>query len=111
MVSLIDFVYDNCLFRQFKVNDLLFVEYKCVVNDAKLKIWSRHNYFIHVLSGKKVWKTLQAKYEVFSGQTIFVKKGANIVHQFFDNNFCSLIIFVPDQFIRDVVKHCDIQLS
>ncbi|HTF27264.1 MAG TPA: AraC family transcriptional regulator [Flavitalea sp.] len=111
MVSLLDFVYDNCLFRQFKVNDLLFVEYKCVVNEAKLKIWSQHNYFIYVLSGKKVWKTLQSEYEVFSGQAIFVKKGANIVHQFFDNNFCSLIIFVPDHFITDVVKHCDIPLS
>jgi len=111
MVSLLDFVHNNSLFRQFKVNDLLFVEYKCVVNDVKLKIWSKHNYFIYVLSGKKVWKTLQAKYEVFSGQAIFVKKGANIVHQYFDKNFCSLIIFVPDHFITDVTRHCDIPLS
>jgi AraC-like DNA-binding protein len=111
MVSLLDFVYDNCLFRQFKVNDLLFVEYKCVVNEVKLKIWSQHNYFIYVLSGKKVWKTIRSKYEVFSGQAIFVRKGANIVHQFFDKNFCALIIFVPDDFISDVIKYCDIPLS
>lgn len=111
MVSLLDFVHDNSLFRQFKVNDLLFVEYKCVVNDVKVKIWSKHNYFIYVLSGKKVWKTHQSTYEVYSGQAIFVKKGANIVHQFFDKNFCSLIIFVPDHFIIDVVKRCDIPLS
>ena len=111
MVSLLDFVYDNCLFRQFKVNDLLFVEYKCVVDETKLKIWSQHNYFIYVLSGKKVWQTLRSKYEVFSGQAIFVKKGANIVHQFLDKDFCALILFVPDHFITDVIKHCDIPLS
>lgn len=110
MVSLIDFVNDNSLFRQFKVNDLLFVEYKCVVDDVKLRIWSKHNYFIYVLSGKKVWKTGQSTYEVFSGQAIFVKKGANIVHQYLDKQFCSLIIFVPDNFISDVLTHCDIPL-
>lgn len=111
VVSLLDFVHNNCLFRQFKVNDLLFVEYKCVVDETKLKIWSQHNYFIYVLSGRKIWHTLHSKYEIFSGQAIFVKKGANIVHQFFDNDFCSLIIFVPDQFISDVIKHCDMPLS
>ena len=111
MVSLLDFVYDNCLFRQFKINDLLFVEYKCVVDETKLQIWSPHNYFIYVLSGRKVWKTLRSKYEVFSGQAIFIKKGANIVQQFFDKDFCSLIIFVPDHFISDVINHCDIPLS
>jgi AraC-like DNA-binding protein len=111
MISLLDFLYDNSLFKQFKVNDLLFVEYKCVVDDVKVKIWSKHNYFIYVLSGKKVWKTMQSKYEVFSGQAIFVKKGANIVHQYFDKHFCSLILFVPDHFISDIVTHCDVPLT
>jgi AraC family transcriptional regulator, exoenzyme S synthesis regulatory protein ExsA len=62
------------------VHSLAFTGYKCVVDDVKLKIWSKHNYFVYVLSGKKVWKTCQSTYEVFSGQAIFVKKGANIVH-------------------------------
>jgi AraC family transcriptional regulator, exoenzyme S synthesis regulatory protein ExsA len=110
MVSLFDFVNDNCLFRQFKVNDLLFVEYKCVVDETTLKIWSQHNYFIYVLQGKKIWKTIKQDYEVFSGEAIFVRKGANIVHQFLDKQFCSLIIFVPDQFIVDVIKNSDIRL-
>jgi AraC family transcriptional regulator, exoenzyme S synthesis regulatory protein ExsA len=110
MVSLFDFVHDNYLFRQFKINDLLFVEYKCVVDETKLKIWSKHNYFVYVLSGKKIWHTLHTKYEVFSGEAIFVKKGANIVHQFFDKNFCSLIVFMPDHFISEVIKHSNIPL-
>ena len=111
VVSLLDFVHNNSLFKQFKVDDLLLVEYKCVVDETKLKIWSERNYFIYVLSGKKIWHTIHSKYEVFSGQAIFVKKGANIVHQFFDNNFCSLIFFMPDNFISDVIKNCDTPLS
>lgn len=105
MFTLLDFVYDNCLFKQYKVNDLLFVEYKCVADESILKVWSQHNYFLYVISGKKVWQTPHKKYEVTAGQAIFVKKGANIVHQFFDNNFCSLIIFVPDHFISELIQH------
>lgn len=105
MFTLLDFVYDNCLFKQYKVNDLLFVEYKCVADESILKVWSQHNYFLYVISGKKVWQTTHKKYEVTAGQAIFVKKGANIVHQFFDKNFCSLIIFVPDHFISEVMQH------
>ncbi|MDN3670717.1 AraC family transcriptional regulator [Echinicola jeungdonensis] len=111
VVSLLDFVHNNSLFKQFKVDDLLLVEYKCIVDETKLKIWSEHNYFIYVVSGKKIWHTIHSKYEVLSGQAIFVKKGANIVHQFFDKNFCSLIIFMPDNFISDVIKNCDTPLS
>jgi AraC-like DNA-binding protein len=108
MFRLIDFVYDNCLFRQFKVNDLLFVEYRCVAEELKLKVWSHHNYFIYILGGKKVWQTLRAKYEATAGQALFVKKGANIVHQFFDKDFCALIIFIPDQFILDTIQHSNV---
>lgn len=108
--KLLDFVHENCLYKQYKVNDLLFVEYKCVADESLLKVWSQHNYFLYVISGKKVWQTMHAKYEVTSGQAIFVKKGANIVHQFFDKNFCSLIVFVPDQFISHVIQQSGVPL-
>jgi AraC-like DNA-binding protein len=54
--------------------------------------------------GKKMWQSSRAKYCVSVGEAIFVKKGANIIHQFFEEGFCSLMIFVPDDFISKVVK-------
>lgn len=104
MFRLFDIVYENCLFRQFKVNDLLFVEYKCLNDEQKLKVFSLHNFFIYILGGKKVWRTLFSTYEATAGQAVFVKKGANIVHQFYDQDFCALIIFVPDQFIIHTIQ-------
>lgn len=105
LFRLYDIVYENCLFRQFKVNDLLFVEYKCLNNEEKLKVLSLDNFFIYILGGKKVWQTFDGTYEAFAGQAVFVKKGANIVHQFYDQNFCALIVFVPDQFIIETIQH------
>jgi AraC family transcriptional regulator, exoenzyme S synthesis regulatory protein ExsA len=104
MFNLLDFVYENCIFQQFKVNDLLFIEYKCVADESLLKVWSKHNYIMYVIKGKKLWQTSQAEYYVKAGEAVFVKKGANIVHQFFDEGFCSLIIFIPDHFIANVIQ-------
>jgi AraC-like DNA-binding protein len=105
MFRLFDIVYENCLFRQFKVNDLLFVEYKCLNDEPKLQVLSLHNFFIYILGGKKVWYTPQRIYEATDGQAVFVKKGANIVKQFYDKDFCALIIFIPDEFITDIIQH------
>lgn len=104
MFNLLEFVKGNRLFKQFKVNDLLFLEYKCVADQSAVKVWSKYNYFLYVVRGKKMWQSSQAKYYVCEGEAIFVKKGANIIHQFFEDGFCSLMIFVPDDFITNVIK-------
>lgn len=104
MFNLLDFVYDNCLFKQFKINETLFIEYKCVADESIAKVWSMHNYFVYVMSGKKIWQTINQKYVINKGEAIFVKKGANIIHQFFNKDFCALIIFVPDEYISEVIQ-------
>ena len=63
MFRLFDIVYENCLFRQFKVNDLLFVEYKCLNDEQKLIVQCEHNFFMYILGGKKIFQTLKATYE------------------------------------------------
>jgi len=35
---------------------------------------------------------------------VFVRKGAAIVEQFFDTQFCFAVFFIPDEFICDVLK-------
>ena len=104
MFNLLEFVSGNSLFKQFKVNDLLFLEYKCVADQAAVKVWSKYNYFLYVVRGKKMWQSSRAKYCIQEGEAIFVKKGANIIHQFFEEGFCSLMIFVPDDFISNIIK-------
>src|SRR6187402_3594379 len=104
MFDLLEFVSGNALFKQFRVNDLLFLEYKCVADQDAVKVWSKYNYFLYVVRGKKIWQSSREKYCVGPGEAIFVKKGANIIHQFFEEGFCSLMIFVPDDFISNVIK-------
>jgi AraC-like DNA-binding protein len=87
-----------------EVSDLLFVEYTCMVEAHKFGIWSNNNYFAFISSGKKVWRTIYNSYEVVEGDIIFVKKGANLAHQFFSDDFCAIFMFVPDDFIKAFLK-------
>ncbi|MDZ7764638.1 MAG: AraC family transcriptional regulator [Melioribacteraceae bacterium] len=103
MLNIFDFVSDSRMFKKFKVHDLLFVEFKCLIKETEVGYWTHNNYFIYVIGGKKKWKTREKEYVLEDGEALFIKKGAYAAHQFFDEEFCALIIFVPDEFIKNVL--------
>ena len=100
MLNIHSFIRDSSYYKKLKVDDLLFVEYKCLVEEVKAGIWSDVNYFVFVTSGKKMWKSIYNEYIVQTGDSLFVKKGANLVHQYFDEDYCALMVFISDDFIR-----------
>jgi AraC-like DNA-binding protein len=56
------------------------------------------------MEGRKIWHTAHGSYDLRKGSCVLVRKGASIVEQFFDVNFCLVLFFVPDDFICDVLK-------
>ncbi len=92
-------------FKKIKVSSMLFSEYRCMEEQPIFTAWTHLNYFIYVLSGKKTWKTLNNRYTVHAHEALFVKKGANIIHKYFDVDFCALVIFIPDAYIRTLVNN------
>jgi len=91
-------------YKKLQINDLLFIEYKCLVNESKAGIWSDANYFVFVTSGKKMWRSIYNDYVVEAGDSLFVKKGANLVHQYFEEDYCALMVFIPDDFIKQFIQ-------
>ena len=85
----------------------MFVEFKCTIEELRYGMWSEANYFVFVTNGKKMWKTHQNEFVVEAGDALFVKKGANIAYQFHSEDYCALMIFIPDSFIKDFLinKH------
>ena len=104
MINQYDFINNSSLFKKFKVDELLFCEYRCPIDRDEIAIWSHENVFFYVLSGKKKWKTIKSEYMIREGEAAFVKKGANIIQQYFDETHCVLTIFVPDHFIKSVIE-------
>ena len=110
MINFYDFINNNELFKKFKVDELLFCEYKCPIDRDKVTIWSHNNVFFYVLSGKKKWITIKSEYLLNEGEAAFVKKGANIIQQYFYEAYCVLTIFVPDSFIKNVIEKHQLKL-
>ena len=99
-----DIAKNNPTFRKIEVSSLMFSEYRCMEEKSIFTAWSHLNYFIYVLEGKKKWRTLQHSYMAHANEVLFVKKGANIIHKFFDSDFCAMVIFIPDAYIKDFIS-------
>ncbi|HEX4851120.1 MAG TPA: AraC family transcriptional regulator [Puia sp.] len=104
MVNLYESIKESSAFRKIEVNELLFAEYTCMNDETRMGIWSDKNYFAFIQSGKKMWKSIHQEYPVNQGEILFIKKGANLTHQFFDDEFCAIFIFIPDDFITSFLK-------
>lgn len=102
-----DNIYDIAMrtprFKKIEASSVLFTEYKCMEDRSIFAAWAHANYFVCVLQGHMEWLTTENTYVLQSNDAIFVKKGANIIHKYFEEDFCALIIFVPDEFIRDLI--------
>src|SRR5687768_11566298 len=102
MINLRDFIGNSELFKKFEVDDLLFAEFKCPHDQSKASVWWHNNFFAYVLAGETVMKTPQGEYTIKSGDCVFAKKGSIITYGESQDEFCELVVFVPDNFIRSV---------
>jgi AraC-like DNA-binding protein len=95
---------DDLNFNKFEVRDLLFIEYNCPLDVDTIKIWSKYDYIIYVLSGRKTWKTTNDSFTISSGEALYVKKGANVIKQYIEEDFCMLGFFITDDVIKNTVQ-------
>ncbi|HLT80338.1 MAG TPA: AraC family transcriptional regulator [Cyclobacteriaceae bacterium] len=104
MVNFYDYVTQGNLFKKFEVDELLFVEYKCLIPDSRVGFWTPNNYFEFVLGGRKKWLAGDREFAAEAGEARFVKHGAYIAERYHDHDYCALLIFVPDHFIKTVLN-------
>jgi AraC-like DNA-binding protein len=111
MINMYEEIRSSLQFARFEIGEMLFVEYTCPIEDESAGIWTPMDSFIHVLSGRKSWKTTQGCWTAEQGQTLYIKKGASIIDQHLDEDFCVLLLFVTDDFIADCVREMSGQLK
>ena len=104
MNNLYEDIKGNPHFNRLEIGDLLFAEYTCPLESKMFGIWTQHDYLVHVVSGTKTWHTPDGSWPVSGGETLFFKKGAAVVEQHFESDFCVMIFFIPDSLTREVAS-------
>jgi AraC family transcriptional regulator, exoenzyme S synthesis regulatory protein ExsA len=110
MINMQEFIEKSPFAKKISVDDLLFSEFKCPLDEEKSNIWWHNNFFAHVLTGETVLKTPKGEYVLKPGDSAFAKKGSVITHSNDHENFCELLVFVPDNFIRAVAQKYQVPL-
>ncbi len=104
MLNLSEAVRQDPGINKLEVGGFLFAEFTCGVGDEKIGIWAETDYFVNVVTGKKTWYTSEGTWPAKRGETLFFKKGAAIVNQHFEVEFCLLMVFIQDKLVRATVK-------
>ncbi len=111
MINIFDFITRSQLFKKLEVDELLFVEYHCIGEEERIRYWTDYNGLVYIIKGKKKWETIHGTYFVKAGEAIFIRKGACIVNQYFDEDLCALVIFTPDEFIKNVLQRHPLEFN
>lgn len=112
MVNLQNFIETTDLAKKLKVDELLFAEFTCPLDEERSNIWWHNNFFAYVITGEAVLKTPRQEYTLRAGSSVFAKKGSIVTFNKYDHHdFCELLIFIPDDFIKTVVKKYRLPLT
>jgi AraC-like DNA-binding protein len=104
MFRFYEFVNNHLSIRKFEVEELLFTAYDCPIEVERLDYWTQKNYFAYTVHGHLKWKNLDREIHAEAGEAVFVKKGAHRIFKVSDADFCALLIFMPDEFIKTVIR-------
>jgi len=104
MLNFYKIVKENLSFNRFEFKETVCLEYTCPIDAEQIGIFSRNDYLVYVLSGKKTYKTINGEWTLEPGQSLYLKKGAEIIHQYFDDEYCMLAFFLSDELIRETME-------
>ena len=104
MLNFYKIVKENLSFNRFEFKETVCLEYTCPIDAEHICIFSKNDYLVHVLSGKKTYKTVNGAWTIEEGQTLYLKKGAEVIHQYFDDEYCMLGFFLSDDLIRETYQ-------
>ncbi|GGZ93256.1 helix-turn-helix domain-containing protein [Algibacter mikhailovii] len=85
-------------------NDYMFVEYKCPIDVEKFKLWTDTPFMTYVISGRKDWTSVNKTYPLNSGEALFIRKGIYNTKQYFEDDYCTILFFITEDFIRNFVR-------
>ena len=104
VLELFDFFVNYPTDVKLKGDDYLFVEYKCPIDAEKFKLWTDTPFLSYVISGRKDWTATDQTYTIEAGEALFFKRGLYNTKQYFEEDFCTIVFFITEDFIRNFLR-------
>lgn len=92
-------------------DDYMFVEYKCPIDAEKFKLWTDTPFLSFVISGKKDWTAIDGTYTIQAGEALFFRRGLYNTKQYFEEDFCTIVFFITEDFIRSFMQEYEGHLN
>ena len=108
IVDIYEYFKKHPRFNKYIGSDFVLVEYKCPLNVEEFQLWTESHLITFVISGKKDWFTPNGTYSLKSGDAIFIKKGVYTTKQYFEEDYCVMLFFMNDSFIRNFIRENEI---
>jgi AraC-like DNA-binding protein len=89
-------------------SNFLFVEYQCPINVEEFQLWTDSHLITYVINGKKDWITPNKTYELAAGDALFVRKGVYTTKQYLEEDYCVMLFFINDDFIKKFISENDL---
>lgn len=90
--------------NKFEFEGLLLAKFSCALSHKCIDLWSPFDQIIYAFSGKKTWRSSVGGVTATAGQAVYLKKGARVHEQHFDEEFHFMVFFLQDDLIRDAVR-------
>jgi len=93
------------IFTQLTLKDQLFCYYKCPQKDKILQLYSNHNQFTFTISGKRIIRHGNKKWELSTDQGLLIKRGA--FHQELPYDYSGwevLVLYLKDDYLKNVFE-------
>lgn len=91
-------------YNKLEGDEFLFIEYKCAPDVENFKVWTDTPFLCYIINGRKDWTAIEGTYQLRKGEAVFLNKGVYNTKAYFDEEYCVLLFFLTENFIRKFIK-------
>ena len=103
IIDIYNYFKDRPRFNKLIGEDYLIVEYKCPLEVENYQFYTDSNLITFVINGKKDWISEGDIHHIEAGDALFIKKGVYTTRQYLDVEYCVILFFMKDHFIRNFI--------
>jgi AraC-like DNA-binding protein len=97
-------------FKQLRVKDLLFAHYHCPQTDDFMHIYTHYHLIVYTFSGERIIQRPERSVRLTEGKCAFIRKGAYGQQRREAAEWCVLVFFMPDSYLRQFISEYRLRL-